>query len=129
MYHEYPYKAQIPILIDGKYETRTFTSDSEVWDVIHLLIDETKQEASKGRDYNIAESVMNQLPFFSCKNIIINDKVSQDISRFLYCRQYQISPYKGDYGDQPHKWVQKSFILNNLIEQKKIKTMTSKASQ
>ena len=43
MYHEYPYKAQIPILIDGKYETRTLTSDDEVWDIIRLLIDETQE--------------------------------------------------------------------------------------
>ena len=43
MYHKYPYNAQIPILIDGKYETRTFTSNEEVWDVIHLLIAETKE--------------------------------------------------------------------------------------
>ena len=54
MYHEYPYEAQIPILIDGKYETRTFTSDSDVWDVIELLISETKEEMEKGRSLSIA---------------------------------------------------------------------------
>ena len=40
MYHTYPYKAQIPILIDGKYTTRMFTSKSDVDSVIELLIDE-----------------------------------------------------------------------------------------
>ena len=69
MYHEYPYKAQIPVLIEGKYETRTFTSDDEVWDVIRLIIDETKEENKKGGSFNIAKSVMTQLPFFACTNI------------------------------------------------------------
>ena len=46
MYHEYPYEARIPVLIEGKYETRTFTSNDEVWDIIRLLIDETKQHLS-----------------------------------------------------------------------------------
>lgn len=63
MYHEYPYKAQIPVLIDGKYQTRTFTSNDEVWDVIHLIIDETKEQIKEGRNLNIAQAVMAQLPF------------------------------------------------------------------
>ena len=121
MYHEYPYKAQIPILIDGKYETRTFTSDDEVWDVIRLLIDETKQEIEKGSNLHIAESVMAQLPFFACKDIMIDEKASKDISRFIYCREHGIPPYNGSYGEQPKKWIEKSFMLHNLIERRKAK--------
>ena len=34
MYHTYPYKAQIPVLIDGSYQKRTFTSNDDVWAVI-----------------------------------------------------------------------------------------------
>ena len=44
MYHTYPYKAQIPVLIEGKYETRTFISKDDVWGVIDLIIAETKEE-------------------------------------------------------------------------------------
>ena len=123
MYHKYPYEAQIPILIDGKYETRTFTSDSDVWDVIELLISETKEEMEKGRSLNIAGSVMVQLPFFSCKNIIYNEEYQKDISRFMYSRQFNISPYKGSYGEQPKKWIEKSFLLSNLIEREKAKAL------
>ena len=79
MYHEYPYKAQIPILIDGKYETRTFTSDDEVWDVIRLLIDETQEHINEGSNLHIAESVMAQLPFFACGNIMIDKNAQKDI--------------------------------------------------
>lgn len=123
MYHKYPYEAQIPILIEGKYETRTFTSDSDVWDVIELLISETKEEMEKGRSLNIAGSVMVQLPFFSCKNIIYNEESQKDISRFMYSRQFNISPYKGSYGEQPKKWIEKSFLLSNLIEREKAKAL------
>ena len=123
MYHEYPYKAQIPILIDGKYETRTLTSDDEVWDIIRLLIDETQEHINEGSNLHIAESVMAQLPFFTCTNMVMDHQSQQDIARFMYARQFKISPYSGSYGEQPKKWVEKSFLLNNLIERQKAKAM------
>lgn len=123
MYHTYPYKAQIPILIEGKYEQRTFTSDKEVWNVIQLLIDETKEENKKGKSFSIVNSVMTQLPFFACSNILINNSHQKDISRYMYSKQFNISPYKGSYGDQPKKWIEKTFLLNNLIERQKAKVL------
>ncbi len=123
MYHTYPYKAQIPVLIDGKYQRRVFTSDNEVWDVIHLIIAETKEENEKGRSFNIAKSVMSQIPFFACSNILVDIQSQKDISRYMYSKQFQISPYKGSYGEQPKKWVEKSFLLNNLIERQKTKVL------
>ena len=125
MYHEYPYKAQIPILIDGKYETRIFTLDDEVWDIIRLLIDETKQHIKEGSNLHIAESVMAQLPFFACSNMIMDVEAQKDIARFMYSRQFNISPYQGSYGDQPKIWVEKSFLLNHLIERQKSKAMNN----
>ena len=74
MYHTYPYKAQIPVLVDGKYENQTFTSKDDVWKVIDLIIAETKEENQKGSSFNIASSVMAQLPFFTCTNIMLNKK-------------------------------------------------------
>jgi len=123
MYHEYPYEAQIPILIDGKYEVRTFTSNEDVWDVIRLLIDETKENIKEGSNLHIAESVMAQLPFFACSNMIMDINAQKDIARFMYSKQYKISPYKGSYGEQPKKWVGKSFLLNSLIERQKAKAI------
>ena len=123
MYHEYPYKARIPILIEGKYETRTFASNDEVWNVIRLLIDETEENIKEGSNLHIAESVMAQLPFFACSNIIMDVEAQKDISRFMYARQFKISPHKGSYGEQPKKWVEKSFLLSNLIERQKAKAI------
>ncbi len=123
MYHTYPYKAQIPVLIEGKYETRTFTSKDDVWGVIDLIIAETKEENEKGSSFNIASSVMAQLPFFACSNVIMDQKAQKDISRFMYVRSFNVPAYNGSYGEQPKKWVEKSFLLNNLIERQKAKAM------
>jgi len=53
---------------------------------------------------------MAQLPFFACSNIMLDTKAQKDISRFMYSKQYKISPYKGSYGEQPKKWVEKGFV-------------------
>ena len=118
-FHTYPYEAQIPVLIDGKYKVSQFVSDDEVWDVISLITEETRIENTKGNNFNIAESVMAQLPFFACKNIMLNNASQKDISRFIYSKDFHISPYKGSYGEQPSKWIEKSFLLKNLVERQK----------
>jgi len=102
---------------------RTLTSDDEVFEVIDLIIEETKEANSKGGSFNIGESVMVQLPFFACNNIFLNKESQKDIARFVYSRDFGISPYKGSYGEQPAKWVAKSFLLKNLLERQKSKAI------
>jgi hypothetical protein len=123
MYHTYPYKAQIPILIDGKYQTRMFTSNEDVEAIMELLVDEVKENNAKGSSFNIAESVVKQLPFFACPNVLLNSQAQKDISRYVYSQQFGISPYKGTYGEQPYKWVEKSFLIKKVIERKKAEAM------
>jgi hypothetical protein len=55
--------------------------------------------------------------------MMLDSNSQKDIARFMYARQFKISPYKGSYGDQPKKWVEKSFLLTNLIERQKAKAM------
>ena len=125
MYHTYPYKAQIPILIDGKYQTRMFTSSKDVEAIMELLVDEVKENNAKGSSFNIAESVVKQLPFFACPNVFLNSQAQKDISRYVYSQQFGISPYKGTYGEQPQKWVEKSFLIKSIIERKKSEAMNN----
>lgn len=125
MYHTYPYKAQIPILIDGKYQTRMFTSNDDVEAIMELLVDEVKENNAKGSSFNIAESVVKQLPFFACPNVLLNSQAQKDISRYVYSQQFGISPYKGTYGEQPQKWVEKSFLIKSIIERKKSEAMNN----
>ena len=75
----------------------------------------------KGKSFDVAKSTMAQLPFFSCRNIILDDKAQKDIAKYLYCNDFGISPYKGSYGDQPKKWIDKSFIIKKLINNQKLK--------
>jgi len=123
VYHTYPYKARIPIVIDGKYETRTFTSKEDVYAVIDLLIEEVHQRNREGSSFNIAESVVKQLPFFTCTNVLLDKQAQKDISRYLYAENFGVPPYKGSYGEQPSKWIEKSFLIKKIIESKKTEAM------
>ncbi len=102
---------------------RTFTSDEDVWGVIDLLIEETEQANREGKSFNVAESIIAQFPFFACNNLILDKDAQKDIARYIYSKDFGISPYKGSYGEQPARWVEKTFIIKNLIERQKSKAM------
>ena len=114
-YHRYPYEAQVPILIDGVRENRTFTCDDDVWDVVELLIEETEQANADGANFDMAQSIISQLPFFACKNIVIDEKCQKDVQRYSYCKDFGVSPYPGDYSNHPSKWIEKSFIIKHAF--------------
>ena len=104
------------MLIDGKRPTWTFNSDKDVWKVIDLLIQETKEFNEKqGKEFDIESSVQAQLPFFSCKNAVFSKEMQKDIQRYIYCEKFGISPYKGDFGDQPCLWVDKTFVIKKAF--------------
>ena len=65
MYEEYPYKAQIPVLIKGNRPTWEFKSNEDIWKVIDLIIQETNEHNAKGNQFDIASTVQAQLPFFT----------------------------------------------------------------
>ena len=61
-FHSFPYEAELPVMIDGKYETRTFNCDEDVWDVIRLIIEETKEvNLRDNKNFSVAKSVQSQL--------------------------------------------------------------------
>ena len=64
-----------------------------------------------GKSFDIAASVSRQLPFFSCMNIILDRQSQRDVSQYLYCKEFNISPFEGDYGDQPQRWIDKVNIM------------------
>ena len=73
----------------------------------------------KGKGFDIPKSIMAQLPFFSCKNIVLNEKAQKDIARYIYCSDFGISPYQGSYGNQPARWIEKSFLLKKIMNNQK----------
>ena len=117
-FHTYPYDAQLPVRINGEYETRTFKCDKDVWEIIDLLIDEAKEFNEQGKQFDIAKSVNAQLPFFCCKNVVQSRDMQKDIERYVYCQQFGISPYQGSYGEQPAKWVDRAFIIKSTLAKK-----------
>ena len=114
--HTYPYKAQVPISGEAN---RVFTCDKDIWDVVKLLIAETKETNEKmGKRFDIARSVSQQLPFFSCMNVIFNKECQKDISKYLYCQKFNVPPFKGTYEDQSFKWSSKANIIETAMVQR-----------
>ena len=72
----------------------------------------------KGKSFDIANSIFKQLPFFACYNTIYDPDIQKDIQKYLYCKEYGVSPYSGSYKDQPYKWVNKSFMFRNVFAKK-----------
>jgi len=114
-FHEFPYKAEIPVKIDGGYKRRTFTCEEDVRDIIKLLIKETEDFNNEGKSFDVALSVSKQLPFFSCMNILYNQDDQKDIEKYIYCKEFGISPYPGSFGEQPKRWVGRAFSIKNAL--------------
>ena len=114
-YHKFPYKAQPPIKIDGKREIITFTCKEDVWNVVDLLIEEVHENNTKGKEFDVSQSVNAQLPFFSCWSHLYDISIQKDINRYMYCSEFDVPPFKGSYGEQPSLWTQKAFIIKNAL--------------
>ena len=71
------------------------------------------------KSFNIARSLEKQIPFFACKNIILDKEYQKDISRYIYCTKFKTSPYPGSYSQQPLRWIKKSFIIRSVIDSMK----------
>ena len=88
-------------------------------EVVDLIIAETKQvNEEQGKDFDIANSVVSQMPFFACNNIFFNNDIQKDIQRYIYCEKFGTPPYKGSYGEQPARWVSRSFAIKAALAKK-----------
>ena len=115
-YESYPYKAQIPVKIDGKYKTMEFKSDQDVWEVVNLLIEDTTESNKiSSNNFDIIDSVVAQISFFSCRNVLADNESQKDIQRYLYCEKFNVPPYSGSYSDQPCLWVEKAFLIRKYL--------------
>ena len=73
---------------NGKYIEKEFRSDEDVWSVVDSIIEETKAVNEKqGKGFDIARSVSAQLPFFACKNILLNQTVDEKKNWFTFYRE------------------------------------------
>ena len=125
-YCNLPYTAEVPISGYGKKE---FNSTDDIWDVIGLLVEEVKDTNMKtGKEFGVAESIIAQIPFFTCNKHIIDEELQLDIQRYIYCKDNSVSPYPGHFQEQPYIWVQKYFIIRSALA-KLEKSMIEKSKQ
>ena len=89
-----------------------------------MIIAETKEvNEEQGKDFDVANSVVAQMPFFACNNIFFDNKIQKDIQRYIYCEKFGIPPYKGSYGEQPAKWVGRAFAIKAALAKKEKKEL------
>ena len=72
-------------------------------------------------DVNIAGAISTQLPFFSCKNNFISDQYVSVIQKYHYCKEFNVPPHKGDYGDAGVRWLKQAAIIKsayNVLEKR-----------
>jgi len=118
-YCEFPYEAQLPIKTDKGYVRETFEDTSDVWAVIDLIAQETKRlNQRKKNNFDIAESIISQIPFFTCYNHVIDEKYLKLMNRYIYCKEANVPAFDGSYGQQPSRWVQMFFIIKNALAKK-----------
>jgi hypothetical protein len=114
-------------LIDGVREKRTFNNMQDVWKVVDLVIEETKQvNIEQGKSFDITESLIAQIPFFACNNRFFDRQVNQDIEKYLYCEKFNVPPYTGSYEEQPALWVRRAFAIKSAIAKKEKKDINGR---
>ena len=94
----------------------------DVWAVADLIIEETVQfNKEQGKSFDIAESLVSQIPFFACSNRFMDTSLNTDIERYTYCEKFNIPPYEGSYDNQPAKWVRRAFAIRTAFAKKEKK--------
>ena len=113
-FHEFPYEIN-NILLRQKEKQIKFNNINDVWDYIKLLQRESIKHQKKGSSFSILNDIWEQLPFFVCSNKLIDENAQNSISRYVYSKDTNTPPYPGSYGDTPHIWVQKYYIIKQAI--------------
>ena len=89
-----------------------------MWKIIDLLIEEVHENNKKGKEFDVAQSINAQLPFFCCRNVIFDIEIQKDIKRYIYCTNNNVPPYQGDYDNQPALWVDRYFTIKKALAKK-----------
>ena len=51
-------------------------------------------------------------------NIVYDIEAQKDIEKYLYCKEFGISPHPGSFGDQPKRWIDKMFMIKKALAKK-----------
>ena len=96
-------------------------NEFEVWEYINKLVHISKGYAkNKGKGFaSIALDIYEQLPFFVCNNLILDNDFQSDIRKYTYCTESGQNPYPVSYGETPALWVDKFFVIRNTLQEYK----------
>ena len=109
-------------MVDGVRQKRTFNNKDDVWEVVDMVVQETKDTNNKtGKSFDIAHSLVAQIPFFAWNNIFFDRQINQDIEKYLYCEKFNVPPFKGSFEEQPAMWVKRTFAIKTAIAKKEKK--------
>ena len=88
----------------------------DIWYVIDLLKEEVIEHNKKhNKKFEIHQSILSHVPFFTCTNHFLDKDLQRDIQRYNYCIKMKVPPYKGSYGNQPKKWIDKCNIIEKML--------------
>ena len=94
----------------------------DVWEVADLIIDETVQvNEEQNKSFDVAESLVAQIPFFACPSKFMDISLNADIERYVYCEKFNIPPFEGSYDNQPARWVRRAFAIRTALAKKEKK--------
>ena len=98
----------------------TFYNNDDVWKVVKLLIKEVKNNNKvSSKKFDIAKSLIYQIPHFACYNFLLNKEYQKDISKYMLSKNHNVPAYDGCYSNQPYKWVKKLFTIESAMNQLK----------
>ena len=111
-FHNFPYKAKPPIANMGE---RLFESEDDIYYIIKLLIEEINLQNERGKKYDTAQSISQNIPFFCCTNKVLSMDYQKAIERYIYCNETSTQAYLGAYGQQPYRWIQIYFLIKQAL--------------
>lgn len=115
-YHTFPYTIKSTIRDKNKkFPKITFKNKEDVLAYCISIKKEAKSLKINRDDFNPLLDVYHQLPFFACKNHILEPRFQRDITKYIYCEDTGIKPHSGDYGDTPAIWKQKHFLIKRSL--------------
>ena len=107
----------MPVLVNGKYPVRVFTNKEDIMEALDILIKDIKYTNEQtGKTFNVSSSAFAYIPQFTCPNHFLDQKMQNDINRFVFSKEYKIPPYEGSYGSYPRKWIEKCNKISESLE-------------
>tara|TARA_Y100000593_G_scaffold95130_1_gene200458 strand:- start:27749 stop:28141 length:393 start_codon:yes stop_codon:yes gene_type:complete len=105
------------IISEDKGKLIKIATLNDIWDYIENLKKESEEIISRknGKRFSVLLDIYEQLPFFLCKNYILDHDFQKDINQYVYCTSTSTPAFSGAYGEQPKIWIDKYYSIKEAI--------------